>query len=89
MTWSGFEGGSGSCQEILSGYTGLSKRQVTDLFCNETGFQTLRVVALHDKDSTTRRHPYGICKVFFLCEIVDGEFSGEHRDGRERMVFPG
>lgn len=118
--------------EIMSGYTGLSKERVTDLFCNETGFQTpkldtraaiiedgkillvkemdgrysmpggwvdvnktvgenavketleeagltvvpVRVVALHDKGlHNPPAYPYGICKVFFLCEIVDGEFS--------------
>ena len=109
-----------------------SKERVTDLFCNETGFQTpkldtraaiieagkillvkemdgrysmpggwvdvnktvgenavketleeagltvvpVRVVALHDKGlHNPPAYPYGICKVFFLCEIVDGEFS--------------
>lgn len=118
--------------EIMSGYTGLSKERVTDLFCSETGFQTpkldtraaiiedgkillvkemdgrysmpggwvdvnktvgenavketleeagltvvpVRVVALHDKGlHNPPAYPYGICKVFFLCEIVDGEFS--------------
>ena len=118
--------------EIMSGYTGLSKERVTNLFCNETGFQTpkldtraaiiedgkillvkemdghysmpggwvdvnktvgenavketleeagltvvpVRVVALHDKGlHNPPAYPYGICKVFFLCEIVDGEFS--------------
>lgn len=118
--------------EIMSGYTGLSKERVTDLFCSETGFQTpkldtraaiiedgkillvkemdgrysmpggwvdvnktvgenavketleeagltvvpVRVVALHDKGlHNPPAYPYGICKVFFLCEIVDGEFA--------------
>lgn len=118
--------------EIMSGYTGLSKERVTDLFCSETGFQTpkldtraaiiengkillvkekdgrysmpggwvdvnrtvgenvvketkeeagltvvpVRVVALHDKNMhNPPAYAYGICKVFFLCEIVEGEFT--------------
>lgn len=118
--------------EIMSGYTGLSKEKVTDLFCSETGFQTpkidtraaiiengkillvketdgryslpggwvdvnqtvgknvvkevreeagltvvpVRVVALLDKDlHNPPSFAYGVCKVFFLCEIVDGEFT--------------
>ena len=33
----------------------------------------VRVVALHDKGlHNPPAYPYGICKVFFLCEIVDG-----------------
>lgn len=117
--------------EIMSEYTGLSMEKVTDLFCNETGFQTpkldtraavieqgkillvkerdgrwsvpggwvdvnetvgrntvketweeaglkvvpRRVVALQDRNlHNTPPYAYGICKIFFLCDIVEGEF---------------
>lgn len=118
--------------EIMSSYTGLSREKVTDLFCNEEGFQTpkldtraaiiengkillvkekdgryslpggwvdvnktvgenavketkeesgltvvpIRVVALHDmRLHNLRVVPYGVCKVFFLCGMVEGEFA--------------
>lgn len=118
--------------EIMSEYTGLSMEQVTDLFCNETGFQTpkldtraaiiekgkillvkeqdgrwsvpggwvdvnetagrnvaketweeaglkvvpRRVVALQDRNlHNTPPYAYGICKIFFLCDVVEGEFK--------------
>ena len=118
--------------EIMAEYTGLSKERVTDLFCNETGFQTpkldtraavfeegkillvkegdgrwslpggwvdvnetagrnavketleeaglsvvpLRIIAVQDRNLHNRpRYAYGICKVFFLCGLVEGEFK--------------
>lgn len=118
--------------EIMSGYTGLSKERVTDLFCCETGYQTpkldtraaiiedgkillvkektglyslpggwvdvnqtvgqnavkevkeeagltvvpTKLVALEDKGlHNPPAYAYGICKVFFLCEIVEGTFQ--------------
>lgn len=36
----------------------------------------VRVVALHDMElHNPRIFAYGVCKVFFLCEIVEGEFT--------------
>lgn len=60
----------------MSSYTGLS------------GEKVVRVVALHDMGHHNKQlFAYGVCKVFFLCEIVEGEFA--ENIGGERMVFSG
>jgi ADP-ribose pyrophosphatase YjhB (NUDIX family) len=44
----------------------------------ESGFNTIpkKLIALQDRNKHNRPiYAYGICKVFVLCEIIDGEFA--------------
>ena len=44
----------------------------------ESGFNTIpvKLIAIQDRNKHNRPlYAYGICKVFVLCEIIDGEFA--------------
>lgn len=69
------------CYSMPGGWVDVNKtvgENVVKETLEEAGLTVVpvRVVALHDKNlHNPPAFAYGVCKVFFLCEIVEGEFT--------------
>lgn len=72
-------------QDVLESVKSNTEKEVRE----EAGLnvKATKVIALHDRNKhNPPPYPYGVCKIFVLCELIDGEFK-ENSETTETKYF--
>lgn len=75
----------GGWQDVLESVKSNTEKEVRE----EAGLnvKATKVIALHDRNKhNPPPYPYGVCKIFVLCELIDGEFK-ENSETTETKYF--
>lgn len=75
----------GGWQDVLESVKSNTEKEVRE----EAGLnvKATKVIAPHDRNKhNPPPYPYGVCKIFVLCELIDGEFK-ENSETTETKYF--
>ena len=75
----------GGWQDVLESVKSNTEKEVRE----EAGLnvKATKVMALHDRNKhNPPPYPYGVCKIFVLCELIDGDFK-ENSETTETKYF--